>query len=157
VALLLEEAAGPPPDQRAISLAVLEVLRVLARNQPVLVAIDDAQWLDQPTAGVLEFALRRLTDEPVCLLVALRVEPDGRSDQRLMRAIPLERQTRIRVEPFSIGGLHRLVRSRLDLVLPRPLLLRVHETSGGNPFYALELARALDRTDLRLRPGEGLP
>jgi predicted ATPase len=60
VALLLEESPGPPPDERAIGLAVLGVLRALARERSVLVAVDDAQWPDQPTATVLEFALRRL-------------------------------------------------------------------------------------------------
>jgi predicted ATPase len=157
VALLLEEAAGPPPDQRAIGLALLGVLRLLAQAQPVLVAIDDAQWLDRPTAAVLEFALRRLRGEPVALLVAVRIDPGQHDVGDLMRAFPADRQSRLRVEALSVAAIHRLIRSRLDVGLPRPLLLRLHETSGGNPFYALELARALVSEGGRLRPGEQLP
>ena len=99
-------------------------------------AIDDAQWLDAPTAAVLEFALRRLRREPVGVLVA------GRTDGglELERALPVER---LRVGPLGEAAIHRVVRAQLDVALPRPELLRIHEASGGNPFYALELARAL--------------
>jgi tetratricopeptide (TPR) repeat protein len=51
--------------------------------------------------------------------------------------------TRIRVGPLSAGALHRAIRIHLDRTLPRPVLLRVHQVAGGNPFYALELARSL--------------
>jgi predicted ATPase len=60
VALLLDEPEASPPDPRAIGLAVLSVLQRLSLRGPVLVAIDDAQWMDRPTADALHFALRRL-------------------------------------------------------------------------------------------------
>ena len=50
---------------------------------------------------------------------------------------------RLHVGALSLGATHQLLQTHLALVLARPTLLRVHETSGGNPFYALELARAL--------------
>ena len=46
--------------------------------------------------------------------------------------------------PLSVGALHRLLRDRLDRPFARQTLLRIHERSGGNPFFALELARVLD-------------
>src|SRR5919198_2576897 len=58
-ALLLGEAEGPPPDPRAVALGVLGVLRLLAASDPVLLAVDDVQWLDKPSARALEFAIRR--------------------------------------------------------------------------------------------------
>src|SRR5262249_58979683 len=64
--------------------------------------------------------------------------------------------TRIGLGPLDSAALHRLVRDRLGVALPRPLLTRVHETSGGNPFYALELARALGGR-ASLDAGELLP
>jgi DNA-binding CsgD family transcriptional regulator len=139
IALLLEDPRGRPPDQRGIGLAVLGALRSLASSRPVLVAIDDAQWLDAPTAAVLEFALRRLRREPVGVLVAGRTAGGLELDQ----ALPMER---LRVGPLNPAAIHRVVRAHLDVALPRPELLRVHEASGGNPFYALELARALGET-----------
>src|SRR5206468_2468537 len=50
VALLRAEPEGAPPDNRAVSLAVLEVLRSLSRSAPVVLAVDDVQWLDAPTS-----------------------------------------------------------------------------------------------------------
>ena len=156
VALLLEDAQGSPPDPRAIGLCVLGLLRRLSLRNPVLVAIDDAQWLDRPTAGVLQFALRRLVDEPIALLVATRKDP-VRSPEDLMRAFDKERWFEFQVGPLSVAAVHRLVRSRLGIGLTRPVLVRVHEASGGNPFYALELAQALGSTDAPLQPGGQLP
>src|SRR5690349_6344407 len=49
VALLLEESASPPPDGRSIGVAVLGLLRIAAAQAPVVIAIDDVQWLDRPT------------------------------------------------------------------------------------------------------------
>ena len=48
------------------------------------------------------------------------------------------------VGPLSVGALHRLLRDRLRRPFARQTLLRIHERSGGNPFFALELARVLD-------------
>src|SRR5215211_3798523 len=72
VALLLAEPGGQPPDPRAVGLAVRDVLGGLATSAPVLVAVDDLQWVDSASAAVLQFALRRLRTEPVGLLATVR-------------------------------------------------------------------------------------
>ena len=155
VALLLEDADGPPPDHRAIALAFLGVARALCRAGPVAIAVDDVQWLDPPSAFVLGFALRRMRDEPIAFLFAVRA---GEADVLdLDRALPEERIQRLVVGPLSLGALQRLLKDRLGLVLSRPKLRRVHELSGGNPFFALELGRAFKRGAVRLEPGESLP
>ncbi len=147
VALLLEDPDGPAPERRAVGLAVFDCLRLLAEQGPVLVAVDDAHWLDDETAHALTFALRRLDAEPVMVLAAVRA---GEAP-----AFTAE-HTSIGLGPLDSAALYRLVRDRLGIALPRPLLTRVQETSGGNPFYALELARALgDRSSLDA--GERLP
>jgi predicted ATPase len=102
VALLLEEARGPPPDQRAIALAFLGVLRLLARSGPILIAVDDTQWLDKPTAAVLAFALRRLGSEPIALLAAVRREEGRVALLELERAVPEERLRRLAVGSVSV-------------------------------------------------------
>ena len=156
VALLLEDPGEPPPDQRAIGLAVLGAFRVLAASRPVLVAVDDAQWLDRPTAAVLEFALRRLRREALGVLVAGRAE--GTHDVLdLERVFPIDQQFRLRLGPLNAASIHRVVRSHLGVALPRPLLLRVHEASAGNPFHALELVRALESAGGAFEPGSRLP
>ena len=155
IALLVGGEAGEAPDQRAIAAGTLSALRALASRQPVLVAIDDAQWLDPTSAEVLAFALRRLRGEQVAVITAWRTEafakrvPAGPHRGTLQR--PFDRApNRIEVGPLSLGALNRLIRTRTSLEFNRRTLQRIHETSGGNPFYALELARALERAQ-----GEG--
>jgi DNA-binding CsgD family transcriptional regulator len=155
VAVALASSEGPAVSERVIGLALLSTLQLLAAQEPVLVAIDDVQWLDPASAAVLQFAARRLTDERVKLLVAARLEAPS-------RALPLERDlsersARIAVGPLSMGALHRLVLSRVGEPLSRPTLRRVHDASAGNPFYALEIARFLVDGGMPLRPAEPLP
>jgi DNA-binding CsgD family transcriptional regulator len=128
-------------DRLALSSGALGVLRALAERRPVLLAIDDAQWLDAPSANVVAFAVRRLTDEPV-VVVASRREGEALPSafEAALTAIGVER---VRARPLSLGAIGRIIRSRLGLSLHRPSLIRIHEASRGNPFFALELAAAL--------------
>jgi DNA-binding CsgD family transcriptional regulator/DNA polymerase III delta prime subunit len=157
VALLVEEAEGSSQDQRAIALAFVGALRLLARSQPVAVAIDDLQWLDRPSAFVLEFALRRLRGEAVAFLLTRRQEGSARPPFDLERAVGDERLALLPVRPLSVGALHRLLSDRLDVGLSRPKLRRLRKLSGGNPLFALELGRAIHRGAIRLEVGEPLP
>ena len=152
-ALQLREPEGPPPELRTVAAAVLGVLRALAGDTVVVVAIDDVQWLDRESATALEYAFRRLDEEPVRLIAAVRVGSDVRRPA-LLDGMPSQRVTTVVVGPLSTGALHRAIRLHLNRVLPRPVLQRIHELAGGNPFYALELARSLPDDP---RPGDELP
>jgi DNA-binding CsgD family transcriptional regulator len=156
VALALEESPGRPPDQRAIAVAFLGALRTLARERPVVVAVDDVQWADASSVGLLEFAARRILDEPVRFLLALRVDQDERLPASLERGLQ-EQLQRVSLTPLSMGAVHRLLHRRLGVTFPRPTLRRIWEASGGNPFFALEIGRALIRKQIQLAPGEPLP
>ncbi len=155
-ALLLSDI-GAGADRGAIGVATLSVLRALASGRPVVVALDDAQWIDAPSTSALAFAVRRLDDLPVALLLAVRSADLEADLPALAAALPDERLRRARVGPLSLGALHSLIRQRLGLTFPRPVLGRVHKTSGGNPFYALELARALGRRGGSADLGSELP
>jgi DNA-binding CsgD family transcriptional regulator len=141
VALLVEEG-GAVADPRALAVAVWSALGVLAAEGPVVLAIDDVQWLDPSSASALAFALRRLDKRSILVLLARRLGESAETPD-LERAVDADRVERLHVGPLSLGAIHRLLQARLALTLARPSLLRVHETSGGNPFYALELAQAL--------------
>ena len=93
----------------------------------------------RPTSSALAFALRRLEGGSVRLLLARRLEPT-----ELERALGAERVERMLVGPLSVGALHRLLHDRLGKPFARQTLLRIHERSGGNPFFALELGRTLE-------------
>jgi DNA-binding CsgD family transcriptional regulator len=157
VAMLRDSGAGHPANQRAVSVAALGVIRILAGSGPLLLAVDDVQWLDPSSARVLEFVIRRLTLEPVGILAAVRTSGPGRVPLGLDRALPPQRLHRLPVAPLSVGALSALFRSRLDATLPRPTLLRVHQVTSGNPLFALELARALLGQEAEPKPGQGLP
>jgi DNA-binding CsgD family transcriptional regulator len=154
-ALLRAEFEGAPPDQRAVSVASLGVLRALATSGPVVIAIDDVQWLDAPSARVLAFVVRRLEDAPIRILVALRVGSGG-DPLRLGQAGPGPLQ-RVPVGPLPDTAMTRLLRARTEGGLTHPTLLRLYRISEGNPFFALEIARALTRRGVRPAPGEPLP
>lgn len=155
-ALLLSDV-GVGADRGAIGVATLSVLRALASGRPVVVALDDAQWIDAPSTSALVFAVRRLDELPVALLLAVRSADLEAELPALVAALPDERVRRARVGPLSLGALHSLIRLRLGMTFPRPVLGRLHQTSGGNPFYALELARALGRRGGSGRLGSELP
>ena len=108
----------------------------LARDAPVLVALDDLQWLDAASASVLPAALRRLDAERVGVLATARGTPAA---LRAWEPAGLRGRT---LAPLGMGALQDLLRERLGIELARPQLARLHEVSGGNPFFALELARA---------------
>jgi len=151
VALLRTKAKGAPPEPRTVGVAVLNVLRALAKVAPVVVAVDDLQWLDPSSARTLEFALRRLESLPVGLLATWRNGP------RRVGAIALTGAERVPVGPLDAAALDPVIRAHLDTGFAPPTLHRLEKVSGGNPFYALEIARALVQQGGQMAPGEPLP
>jgi DNA-binding CsgD family transcriptional regulator len=154
-ALLKDEVEGSPPDQRAVSLATLAVLRALAASGPVIIAIDDIQWLDAASVRVLSFAARRLDDEPIRILVAMRSGFGG--DPLNLGRMTGSGLQRLRVGPLGEETMIRLLRDHIGEDLAHPILRRLFTVSHGNPFFALEIARALANQAVRPEPGEPLP
>jgi len=130
-ALLLSDV-GVGADRGAIGVATLSVLRALASGRPVVVALDDAQWIDAPSTSALVFAVRRLDELPVALLLAVRSADLEADLPALVAALPDDRVRRARVGPLSLGALHSLIRQRLGMTFPRPVLGRLHETSAND-------------------------
>jgi DNA-binding CsgD family transcriptional regulator len=132
---------GLATDQRAVAAAFLSAIDILSESAPVLVAIDDLQWLDPSSARVVSFAARRFSG-PVGLLATVRTG-DGEHDVAWLQLEHPDALARIRLGPLTIGGLHEVVSARLERSISRQTMLRIHEASGGNPFYAIELARTI--------------
>ncbi|MGE2723332.1 helix-turn-helix transcriptional regulator [Mycolicibacterium pulveris] len=130
-------------DQRAVAAAFLSVIERLGDEGPVLLAIDDLQWLDPSSMHVIAFAARRLMG-PAGLLATVRTDPgDGTGAGWLQLPRP-EALKRIRLRPLSVQDLHTAVSARLRKPFSRPVIGQIHQMSGGNPFYAIELARAIE-------------
>lgn len=140
--VLLRVATDEPADARVTATALVTVLTALAEDCPVLLAIDDVQWLDGASAGALAFAARRFPRR-LGLLVSRRTEGVAGVPIGLDRALPEERLERLAVGPLSLAALRQVISGRLGTAIPRPVLTRIADTSGGNPFYALEITRGL--------------
>lgn len=140
-ALLRADPAGDALGQRLLGTAVRSVLVELARRTPVVLAIDDAQWVDSASADTLGFALRRIGAAQIGLLVARRLGPSGALDLRSLPASLTSRE--ISLGPLSLGSVHHVLKDRLGRTLARSTLVRIHEASGGNPLFALEIAQGL--------------
>ncbi|SEH52057.1 ATP-, maltotriose-and DNA-dependent transcriptional regulator MalT [Mycolicibacterium rutilum] len=141
--LLRDDAGGPETDQHVVAAAMLSVIEAMATDNPVVLGVDDLQWLDACSRDVLAFVARRLRGR-VGVVVTERTEPDRGGTASWLHLARPDALTRVRVSPLSLGGLHELISSRLGRSLPRPTIVRIADVSGGNPFYALEMARAID-------------
>ncbi len=156
VALLRAGPGDAVARPHAVAMAVVTLLDHLASVAPVVVAIDDAQWLDRPSARVLEFAARRLERRPVGFLLSVRTPADNAALlglDRLPGDVPLER---ISIRALSAGALHQVIKGRFGATFNRAALLRIHRATGGNPFFALELAASLLQAGLP-PAGQALP
>ena len=143
-------------EHQAVAAGFRGALCALTETDRLLVAIDDVQWFDRPSAAALAFTLRRLEGagwtscSPSGSRRACRA-PSGSIDP-----LPSSSSSGCWIEPLSAAAVQRLIHIHLGATFPRPVLRRIHDTSGGNPFFALELARALGRVEPPA-PGEPLP
>jgi DNA-binding CsgD family transcriptional regulator len=157
VALLRAPSSGARANQRAVSLAVLGCLRSAASTTPVVAAIDDIQWMDLPSVRVLQFVVRRLKGDPVGLLSAARGTDGAEDPLDFARSFPEDRVHRLHIGPLSAEDIERVIRDKVAEGFQRTTLLGLHETSGGNPFFAQEIGRALLRRGGEVTAGERPP
>jgi DNA-binding CsgD family transcriptional regulator len=132
IVLGMEE--GPPPDPFVVGLATLILLSDAGSNRPLVVLVDDAQWIDDSSRQVLAFVGRRVAAEAVLLIMAVREA----GDDRLVPGIADQ----------TIGGLSvEDADALLDVTNPGGLDPRVRERivaeTGGNPLWLLELSKAM--------------
>lgn len=159
------EGTGEEVHERALAAGTLSLLEVAARASPggLLVAVDDAPWLDPPSERALRFALRRLTG-PVAVLVSRRRSDAEDAVVRVTEGhdtaevpLGLDDPVRIALEPLGAGPLYHLLTAHFGTTLTRPLVARLARDSGGNPLLAIELTRAVLRLPRRPGSGEDLP
>ncbi|WP_116950642.1 ATP-binding protein [Jiangella endophytica] len=128
--------SGDPANRFLIGAAVLSLVSALARERPVLVAVDDAQWVDEATAHCLGFVARRVRTDPVVLLLAAHEDPSSG---------PWEGLPSMEVVGLADDDARRLV----EAVAPEAGEALVGDTvraAGGNPLALHELP-TLDRED----------
>ncbi|HLW96692.1 MAG TPA: AAA family ATPase [Solirubrobacteraceae bacterium] len=134
---------GVRPDRLALARATAAALRLVADRGPVLLAVDDVQWLDPASARILSFALRRLAGSSLRVLATQRASNAMEEPLNIRSAYSDAPIVEVELGPLTVGAIGHLVRSRGSQSLSRPLLLRLHDASGGNPMYALEYAASV--------------
>lgn len=156
-AALLRGPAEQAVDQGAVAVGLTSLISELARSRPLVMAIDDAQWTDGPSAKALAFALRRVADLPVGVLLARRLGLSAPLIDSVREALPEADRHSLTVGPLSFGALYRLLTTRTGHAFPRPTAARIERASGGNPMTALEIARALLESGASARADQALP
>jgi DNA-binding CsgD family transcriptional regulator len=129
--------AGPQTDRFLVALAVLSLLSEVATEQPLLVVVDDAQWLDRASTQALAFVARRLLAEPVALVFATR-EPSA--ELTGLRELVVEGLR----DADARALLGSVVHSRLDEGVEQRMITEAR----GNPLALLELPRGLTTAEL---------
>lgn len=132
----LPPRAGSPALARRLVLPLL--LDRCARQRPVLLVLDDTQWLDAESAELIGFAMRRRPGPRVRVIAAQR-RPDPAGQRRAARLCPAP-VLELAVPPLAADDLTALLEAR---GLPCRTASRMHEASAGNPFLALTLAGAV--------------
>ena len=156
VALLRTDPDEGDLDPRAVGSGLTSLLDKMVADGPLVLAVDDAQWMDPASAGSIAFALRRLEDRPVAVIAAVRISESGARDGEFTAIESSLPGTRLDVGPLSVAAIHQIFRQELGGSFARPLLVGIHRAAGGNPFYALEIAREIQRVGVP-PPGQPLP
>ena len=139
-------ADGAAPSSLVVFLAVLTLLDHAARERPMLLVIDDAQWLDDESARVLTFVARRLHADPVAMLFAVRDTGVGLSD-------PFEPLPQLVVPGLPEDDARTLLRSAAGRAIDAKVADRLVEATEGNPLALTEVvgSRAGGRRGRRSR------
>jgi DNA-binding CsgD family transcriptional regulator len=127
-------------DRFLVSVGLLSLLAEACDDRPVLCCVDDAQWLDLPSAEALVFAARRFQAEPIALLLAAR---DG--DVRRFDAAGLDE---LEVSALDERHAEALLSARMDRPVAPDVVARLLQTAHGNPLALLELPAALSDAQL---------
>jgi len=135
VALLRKR--GHAPERFAVGAAALSLLSRCAEDRPLLVLVDDAHLLDQPSAETLLFVVRRLVADPIAVLIALRPEREALLNNAALPALDLRG-----LEP---GPAAALIRRAIERAPNAQSVARLHHATAGNPLGLLELSADLDR------------
>ncbi|HMB21930.1 MAG TPA: tetratricopeptide repeat protein [Anaerolineales bacterium] len=138
-----------PQDRKGVLHALFEdCLRAEAQETPLLIVVEDAQWIDALSHDLLEALARALADCPICFVLAYRPPQIDRLLVPRLEALPVF--TRIELRELERSEAEQAIRAKLALLypartegLPPQLVDRLMERAQGNPFYLEELLNYL--------------
>jgi DNA-binding SARP family transcriptional activator len=154
-------ASGGPgldPEQVRLFEGVTHILAALSSRAPLLLVLEDLQWASESTLGLLHHLARHLAECPVLIVGTFR--PEATSVEHPLRALR-RRLTReglarpLRLARLSAGAVETMIVEMSgagEAVVP--LAGRLHRETEGNPFFLMEIVKALFETDVvRLEEG----
>ena len=136
-------AEGLGGDERLVAMGLRTALERQSQRRPLLVVVDDAQWIDEPSKLALGFAVRRLSGPAVVLAAFRSGEPGGR-DRSWVQPRDPSRLNRLTLGPMPDRDLRAVLTTRLGRRPSPAAMAHIESLAGGNPLYALELGRSLD-------------
>ncbi|MGP4052774.1 AAA family ATPase [Streptomyces sp. 2A115] len=137
--------SGDAADPFLISVAVLTLIGDLAGERPVLIAVDDAHWLDEPSARCLAFVARRLRAEPVAMLLTGHDDPvEG----------PWEELAAMEVRGLGDEDA-RLLAGAVAPHADEAVIRRTVRAAAGNPLALQELPTSMAAGDISTHPLAG--
>jgi DNA-binding CsgD family transcriptional regulator len=145
VALAL--ADGPPPNTLAICAGALGVLAAAGDDSPLLIFVDDLQWIDPESRQLLLFVARRLVTERVGILFSLR---EGASEDSIVHDLPV-----LRLQGLTLAECEELARHRNLHTRPQELHELVRAT-GGNPLAVIETLARRNSFPIAPKAGAGV-
>ena len=128
--------------------SVLGFLEVLARDQPLLVIVEDVHWADQATRDLLGFLFTRLQNHPITMLVSFRSDDLHRRHPlrpTLAQWARLPAVARLHLDPLGSDDVRRLVRALQPGPVKEMDLQRIVTRADGNAFFAEELVAATEQ------------
>ncbi|MET7403046.1 AAA family ATPase [Dactylosporangium sp. NPDC005572] len=134
LAVALGFGAGPPPDALLVCNAALLLVRTVAADAPVVLLVDDVQWIDRASAVVLSFIARRLDGCRAGLLASARTGTGSLLDPRGLAEIV--------VAPLDDEAAGQLVDATVPRLTPR-IRRRLLDLAQGNPLALMELPSTL--------------
>jgi DNA-binding CsgD family transcriptional regulator len=140
-------APGDTDNRFVIAMAVLSLLAEVAADAPLLCLIDDAHWLDQPSADALAFVARRLEAEGIVMLFTVR---EGEARSFAGSGLP-----ELEVGGLEPGEAERLLVERFGAAIAPETRRAIRESAQGNPLALLEIPTAL--TPAQLSGDQALP
>jgi tetratricopeptide (TPR) repeat protein len=131
-------ATGDPPDRFLVALAVLNLLSATAEQRPLLLLVDDAQWLDTVSLEALGFVARRLVAEPMAMIFSLR-EP------ATLRA--LDGLAQLSIEGLEESDARALLSRSVPGLLDDHVRDRIIVETQGNPLALVELSKRMSPSE----------
>jgi DNA-binding CsgD family transcriptional regulator len=147
------EEGEPPADRFAAIHGLYWLCANRAERGPLVVAVDDVQWADDPSLAWLGYVARRVSDLPLLLVLGLRAGDSGGERAELAELAAGGGARRLVLGPLSAAAVGEVVRGQLDHAAEQSFCAAVSELSGGNPLFVRELLAAAREVELPARGG----